>query len=187
ILTEVSDEKILEAVVVIVADANTNGPAGIEQSGFLGDVGERTIAIVLVKTIAGSGGDAFQAAATEDEDVHPAIVVVIEEGATAAHDFRNVGCTGAFAVEHRPRESSTCGHIHKAGKRWRVLGGAGDGTPALADKTGSERHRNRLQQAAPGPRNGHPGNHRGQCSTGDFHRDSCSSCHCSYAISTLTR
>src|SRR5208282_6023841 len=171
ILTEVGDEEILKAVVVVVADADAHRPTGIEQAGLSSDVGERTIAIVLVKAIAGSGRDAFQAAATEDEDVHPAIVVVIEEGATAAHDFRNVGCTGAFAVEHRLRESGTCGYIHKAGERKRVLGGTGAGAPARADKGRSERRRNRLQQTAPGPRNRHPRNHCGQCSTGDFHRD----------------
>ena len=96
-------EEILEPVVVVVADADADGPTGILQAGFFGDVGERAIAIIFVEAIAGALAEFLQPAPAEDKDVHPAIVVVIEKSAAAAHDLRNISCARAVAVEHRLR------------------------------------------------------------------------------------
>ena len=46
ILAKVADEKIIEAVVVVVADADALSPAGVNQSGLHGHVGESAVAIV---------------------------------------------------------------------------------------------------------------------------------------------
>ena len=54
VLSPVSDEQIVEAVVVVIAHANAASPAGLEQSGALGDIGEGAVAIVFVEAIAGA-------------------------------------------------------------------------------------------------------------------------------------
>ena len=91
VLAVVGDEKVVEAIVVVIADADAHGPARIGKPGFLGDVGEGAIAVVFVQAIAGSGRNTVQATAGEQEDIHPAIVVVVDEGATRAHDLEDVG------------------------------------------------------------------------------------------------
>ena len=53
VLAEVGAKNILESVVVVVTDANAGRPARCLQTGFLGDVGEGAVAIVLVKAIGG--------------------------------------------------------------------------------------------------------------------------------------
>ena len=42
----------------------------------------------------------------ENEDVHPAVVVVVKEGATAAHLFDDVGHSFGDAVVHGGREAA---------------------------------------------------------------------------------
>ena len=60
----------------------------MRQSGFFGDVGECAVAIVLVEAIGGAGGDPSKRV-PEAEDIEPAVVVVIDEGAAAADGFED--------------------------------------------------------------------------------------------------
>jgi hypothetical protein len=46
-------EQIVPAIVVVVADADAGLPAGAREAGFLGDVGEGSVAIVLVEMRSG--------------------------------------------------------------------------------------------------------------------------------------
>ena len=86
------DEEVGKAVVVVVADghAHAEGPAG--DAGLLGDVGERAVAIVLVERVADRllGLVEIARAAVDQVDVHPAVVVVVEEGAARSHGLRQV-------------------------------------------------------------------------------------------------
>src|SRR5271154_4291814 len=43
-------EKIVPAVVVVIADADAGLPAGARETGFFGDVGKRAVAIIFVET-----------------------------------------------------------------------------------------------------------------------------------------
>ncbi len=65
ILSEVSAKNIVEAVVVVIRDANTIGPANGMQSGLLGHVGKCSVTIVLVEAVRGAGRRALQASAGE--------------------------------------------------------------------------------------------------------------------------
>src|SRR5207244_2291777 len=47
-------EKIIEAVVIVIADADAGLPAGARQAGFFGDVGEGAVAIIFVEVRSGS-------------------------------------------------------------------------------------------------------------------------------------
>jgi hypothetical protein len=91
VVAVVGEEQVLEAVVVVVADADAHSPAGIGESGFGGHIGKRAVAVVVIEPVAGARRSAFERTAAEQEDVHPAVVVVVEEGASAAHRFHDVG------------------------------------------------------------------------------------------------
>ncbi len=56
ILTIVSDENIVETVVIVVTDGDTAGPTGANKSGLLCDIGKGTITIIFVQSIGGAGG-----------------------------------------------------------------------------------------------------------------------------------
>ncbi len=86
-MTPVRDEEIVEAIVVVIADAARLSPPGSGQAGLGRPVAERAVAVV-VEQIAGRPARAcllVEAASVHQEDVQPAIVVVIEQRHAAAH------------------------------------------------------------------------------------------------------
>src|SRR4029077_21213679 len=92
VLAEVGDEEIVEAVVVVIADADGLPPAGMNEARLSGDVGESTVAIIFVQAIGGllAGGKAFQPRAIHQENIEPAIVVVIVEGDAATGGLQQI-------------------------------------------------------------------------------------------------
>ena len=92
IFSEVGDEEIVEPVVVVVADAHALPPAGMNQTGFGGDVGEGAVTIILEKMRKGflSGGKAFEAPAVHEKNIQPAVVVVIVESDSTASGFEEI-------------------------------------------------------------------------------------------------
>src|SRR5436305_7279027 len=82
VFTEIRAEHIIEAVVIVVSNADSGCPANASQSSFVGNVGKCTIAIVLIKAISRPFGPTFEPGAGKNKNVHPAVVVVIDEGAT---------------------------------------------------------------------------------------------------------
>ena len=117
ILPVVGEEEILEAVVVVVAHADALRPAGAEQAGLGGHVGEGAVAVVFVEVVAGFWRSVFETPSAGDEDVHPAVVVVVEEGAAGGHGFDDVGEAVGLAIDHRCGQAGCVGNIDKAGKR----------------------------------------------------------------------
>jgi hypothetical protein len=94
-LPEVSAEEVVVAVVVIVTDADSIGPSNGFESCLLCNIGEGTVAIVLIESIGCAERRAFEAGTTEEKDVDPAIIVVVNESAAAA-----VGLDDEFFVIH---------------------------------------------------------------------------------------
>src|SRR5690349_11680067 len=90
ILSEVGDEDVVEAVIVVVGDADAIGPTCELQPGRLCDIGEGAVAIIFIKAIGCLWRCAFQASAGKQKDIHPSIVVVVDKGASAAVRFQNV-------------------------------------------------------------------------------------------------
>jgi hypothetical protein len=113
----VGDEEVLETVVVVIADANAVRPAWIGDAGFGGDIGEGAVAVVAVEAIAGTGRSAIEATPTDNEDIHPSVIVVIEEGAAAAHGFVDVSDLAGNSVDDRLGESRLCSNIGELRKR----------------------------------------------------------------------
>src|ERR1700688_803816 len=133
VLSKVGAKNILEAVVVVVADANSTSPPYGVQAGFFGDVGKCTVAVIFVKPIGGALGCASEAGAGENEQIHPAVIIVINEGAAASGGFDDVLFEFEVAVNYRSAESRGGGDVHEAGVEgtarscgpWQGLGGVG--------------------------------------------------------------
>src|SRR5439155_20877938 len=79
VLTEIADEEIYEAVVVVVTNANALSPAGVGYAGLHGNVCECSVTIILEKMRRRllALGETFQARSVHQENVEPAVVVVI--------------------------------------------------------------------------------------------------------------
>ena len=113
ILSPVSDEQIFVAVVVVVADSHSGGPSRAEQTGFFRNVGERAIAVVAVKTVRRVRGCAAEPAAIENENIHPAVVIVIDKSHAAAGCFDNIVGFAGGPVDHGEMEPRGGGNIRK--------------------------------------------------------------------------
>src|SRR5919204_3537897 len=89
ILAVIGDEQVFEAVIVVVAYANSLSPPRALQTGFLRNVGKSAIAIVLEQIARRllAFGKALEACAVDQEDIEPAIVVIIVEGDAGAGSF----------------------------------------------------------------------------------------------------
>ena len=85
ILAVVGEEEILPSVVVVVAHANALRPAGIAEARLGRNIGKRAVSIVVVEPVARAGRTSGQRASAKNEDIHPAVVVVVEECATRRH------------------------------------------------------------------------------------------------------
>ena len=101
VLSPVGDEQIVKAVVIVVADARPPTPSRSAQAGLVRDIGERAVPIVLVQPVRAPCGRPLEAGPAEDEDVQPAVVVVIEEGAAAADGFDDVALGVDPAIDDR--------------------------------------------------------------------------------------
>src|SRR5579859_7222433 len=113
VFSVVGDVEIFPAVVVIVADADSLAPAGVGQAGFVRDIGESTVVIVMVE-MAGreiARGRSIESGAVHDEDVRPAVVVVIEDGDAGSSGFNDVFFGVHAAKDFRGREACFFGDI----------------------------------------------------------------------------
>ena len=97
VLSVVGDVEIFPPVVVVIADADALAPAGVGEAGFLRDVGESAVVIVVVKMARGRfcGRGRVEACPVDNENVRPAVVVVIEDG-----DARSGGFDDVFLAVH---------------------------------------------------------------------------------------
>ena len=108
VLAVVSDVEVVEAVVVVVACADSLSPAARSQPGLLSHVGKAAIVIVVEQMIGGSGlaRRHLKGGAVDDEDVGPAIIVIIKDGDAGAGGFDDVLFT--LLVTGDDLESQAC-------------------------------------------------------------------------------
>jgi len=92
IFAEVGDEKIVETVVIVIADAHALSPAGMMQAGFGSDISEGAVAIIFEKMRNRflASRKTFETPAVDEENIQPAVVVVIIKSDTAAGGFEKV-------------------------------------------------------------------------------------------------
>ena len=92
VLPKVRHKQIVEAVIVVVADANSLSPARMRQPSFGRHVGKRPVPVVFEKMIRGflSRGETFQPRPIHEENIEPAVVVVIIESDAAPRGFEKI-------------------------------------------------------------------------------------------------
>src|SRR5262249_2517940 len=101
------------AVVVKIPDTNSGRPAAAAKACFVRDVSEGTVTVVLIKTICRFRRTTLDLRSAENQNVHPAIVVVVNKGTTAAGCLKNVIYRVWIAVNHGCRQACTCGNIYE--------------------------------------------------------------------------
>ncbi len=116
------DVEIGEAVGVVIADGDAHAVGVSGHAGFFGDVGEGAVAIIAIERVAQRLRRSVEiaGAAVDEVDVHPAVVVVIEEAAAGADGFGEIPFGGA-AVGVGPVDFGDGGrHFFEGGSgRWR--------------------------------------------------------------------
>jgi len=135
ILAVIRDVQILEAIVVIVADTYALAPAGVREASFLSDIGEGAIVVVAVEMICGSflpSEAAVERRAVDDEDIGPAIVVVVEDRDARAGGFENVFLRGDAAERGGHRKAGPFCDVREIRER------LGSGSCALGVVDGTE-------------------------------------------------
>ena len=106
VLAHTGDENVIEAIVIVVADRNADCPDAAAQTRLRGDVFERAVAVVVIEPDSGAGrGGAGLAATGEDYYVLPAVVVVVNEGSSAAHGSEDVIYMAFVAIDYGGGES----------------------------------------------------------------------------------
>ena len=80
ILPVIRDVEIFPTVIVVIAHANTLSPSRCRQAGFLSHISKCAIVVVAIETVRRSftGGKTFEPGPVHQENVRPAVVVVIE-------------------------------------------------------------------------------------------------------------
>src|SRR5581483_2271431 len=89
---EIGDEEVLPPIIVVVAHGDAESPPAMRQPGLGGHVGESSIMVVAVQLagVALPGTDVFDRRAIDQQDVDPAVIVIVECGNAAAHRFHDV-------------------------------------------------------------------------------------------------
>jgi len=85
----VTDEEIVEPIIVVVADAAGLAPSAVRKAGTRGDVRECAVPVVS-KQVAREFLLGIETSAVNEKDVKPAIVIEIEERNSAAHFFEQI-------------------------------------------------------------------------------------------------
>ena len=112
---ETGDQQIGPAVVIVVADRDAIGPTGIAHSGFIRDISERSVVIIVEERAAGffAGFRHLDALRVREINVRPAVSIIINESNSAAHGFHDVFLFRAGQVLEM--DSGRASDVHKLG------------------------------------------------------------------------
>src|ERR1035438_3838404 len=96
------DKQVGVAVVVVIAGSHADVKAGTGQTGGIGNICKNTFAVVTEQTVSIFWRVLLQSGdvgAISEEDVGPAIAVVVEDRDTAGHSLRSITSRRLVAVE----------------------------------------------------------------------------------------
>jgi hypothetical protein len=121
-----SDVDVVEPVVVVVPDACTLAPACRDEPCLGSDIGEGTVVIFMEEVVSGFvlfglGLCAWQVSAVDEEDVGPAVAVVVENGDAGAGGLDNVMLRLDAAIAIANGNSRLRRHVNEP-RRGRVIG-----------------------------------------------------------------
>src|SRR5215472_3656549 len=115
VLSKIGAKYVVKAVVVIVSDRDSTCPSEPVQTRFLRDIGECPVPVILVQPVRCALGSAREARTGENKQIHPPIIVIINEGAPASGGLQDVLFALFIAIDHRRVESRGGGHVHEVG------------------------------------------------------------------------
>src|SRR5579863_3154728 len=79
ILSPISEEQIVKAIVVVVTDANAACPAGFSQAGVYRHIMKGAVAIIAIEPIGDARVKTGERTSPQHQDVDPSIVVVVQK------------------------------------------------------------------------------------------------------------
>ncbi len=115
VLSPLRDEDIVEAVVIVIADGDSEGPVLASQAGVGGDIGKRPVAVVPVEAVRGVGDGAVAPGSRKGENIQPAVVIVVDKRHPAADGFENIIHPIGRSENHRLTQSGGLSDIGEAG------------------------------------------------------------------------
>ncbi len=101
VLFPASQENVFESVVVVIANGDAVEIARAEQACTLGYIRECAVTIVLVKAVGSIRRRLAKTGPGKNQDIEPAVVVVVEERGAAAHSLEDVVGVPRVAGDHR--------------------------------------------------------------------------------------
>jgi len=101
VLAVVRNVEVFPTVVVVVAHADALAPAGSDEPGLHGYIGERPVVVVAIEMVGRyfARRESFERGAVDNENIRPAVVVVIENGNAGASGLDDV-LLGVHTAEH---------------------------------------------------------------------------------------
>ena len=149
VLAPIGDEKVQAAIVVVIAHGNALAPTGSPQAGLIGNVGEGAIVVVAIEAVGGLRGRIFKTGPAYDEDVQPAIAIVIQQRYAAGGCFRQILNVLLRAIDDGLRKAGLLRDVNQtgwpefaggllAGHRFHVAGGDALGGQHGADSQCAE-------------------------------------------------
>src|SRR5206468_9325568 len=113
VLSVIGNVQIVPAVILVIADADALAPPGRLQASVHCDVNKRAVVIITIEVIGGRSCTryAFERGDVHDENIWPAVIVVIENCNPGAGRLDNV-LLGIYAAEDGGHgESSFFGYV----------------------------------------------------------------------------
>ena len=152
VFTPIGDKNVLESVVIQISNADAGGPAGSRQPRFGSDVRKRAVPVVLVEMVGCPGRRSLKTSPIQDEEIHPAIVVEVDEGAAAPDGLHDVVFVIGGTVDQGSGKAGFPRNVRKVGaKRYARRCGAGlwlhsTGSDLSSQPDRGERRRGRDKQ-----------------------------------------
>ena len=111
---KIGNIEIFPAVVVVVTYGHAESPPAMCQARLDRYIGEGAIVIVAIKLAGMALGrvQVLERRTVDQKNIHPAVVVIVEDSDAAAHRLHDVAFFRAAAGEMKINSSSAC-HIHK--------------------------------------------------------------------------
>ena len=115
VLTEIRTKDIIKTIVIVISDADSTCPSERAQPRFFRDIRKCSIAVVFVQPICCALRSAPEPSSGEQKQIHPPIIVIIDEGAAASGGLDDVLFDFYITIDHRRVQAGRSGNVHEVG------------------------------------------------------------------------
>ena len=115
VTTVVSNEQVDPTVAIVICGGDADAEVAAGYAGFDSDIGKSAVAVVAIESVAQrrDGFEKIGRAAIDEIEVHPPIVVVVENRDTGPHGFRQVPAAGFGVIVYEKNTRAREIHRHK--------------------------------------------------------------------------